>query len=323
MIKKILSSDKVKGYFLAFITLFFWSIDTVAIRYLTFDIGISANFIAFSRLFLWWMFLLSIWILFLKKDLIKLVKKENILKNKLFLFSAFFLFLNFFFFHIWLKYTLASDSVILETFSPVFAMLIVLLIFPERVWEKFSVIKKIFFAILIWSIWSSMVIYNSPVIPWVEYTEKFFGDILQVLWMIFFAFFMVYNSELRKTTTSSWILITWLLLTISSILMFPFAISWIDSIVLLNQETILLILLISVWSTWIAYFTWFLASKYLNIITLVILFNIISITTIIIESIFYQNVDIVSWKLTLWLMFILVASIYIEVLNNKNHKLKT
>ena len=317
MIKKIFLNKKINGYLLAFITLFFWSIDTVIIRYLVFDVWISANFIWFSRFFLWWIFLLFIWIIFFKKDFSKLIYEEKIYKNKLFLYSSFFLFLNFVFFHIWLKYTLASDSVILETFSPVFALLILLMLFPKRA-GKLSNMKKLFFTILFGSIWSSFIVYNSPEIPWVEYSEKFFWDILQVIWMFCFAFFMVYNSELKKTTSHSWILLTGFWLIFWAVLMFPLALFWIETINLIWIKELFLLLFIWIWATWIAYFSWFLASKYLNTITLALLFNIISITTIITESIVYKDIDIISWKLILWWLFIIISAIYVEFLNKKN-----
>ena len=85
MIKTTFLKDKVTGYLLALVALFLWSIHAVAIRYLTFDLWISANFIAFTRLFLWGISLLLIWFIFLKKEFFEIINTEKIFKNKLFI----------------------------------------------------------------------------------------------------------------------------------------------------------------------------------------------------------------------------------------------
>ena len=314
---------KIKWYLLAFISIVFFSVHAVTIRHLVFDNGMDPVLIAFLRLFIWWLFLLIILLIFFDKSkFLQLLNDKKLYNNKHVFYSVIFLSLNFIAFHIWLKYTLASDSILLETLAPVLVVLITIFLFWQQ-YYNLQQLKKIFLVVIIASVWSSLLIANNPNIIWTDYSNKIFWDLLEFLAMIFFAFFLVFFSQLRKSLPKeNGLYLTTIVLLLSALLILPlsllsFSQTWINTFELLDSESIILILLISIWSTWILYLCWFLASNYLNVITLAILFNITWLTTIIVEHIVYPEINLISWKLIVWWVLIIFASIYIEYLNTQ------
>ena len=312
----MISKDKIKWFTLAGIAIAFWSVHAIIIRYLIFDNNIPPHFISFIRFFIWWLVLFIISLFVVKKlYFINFYKKDKIYKNKTFLWSVVFLCLNFIFFHYWLKYTIASDSILLETMSPIVAVILTYLLFPNRIKNIYN-IKKLFIAVIIWSVWSSLVISNPVDI--INVSDKIFWDILQFLAMFFFAWFLVFNSELKKTTENvNWLLTTANGLLIWALLVSPLLLFSNIDFASFSVNNLILISIISIWSTWILYLCWFLAAKYLSVITLALLFNITWITTIIIENYVYEEYNIISWQLLLWGLLIVIASLYVECLNKK------
>lgn len=310
-------NNKMKWYIYAFISIALWSIHAVIIRYLVSDYWMSPFLIGFLRFFLWWIFLIFISIIFYKFSPKKLKKDLTIiLKEKTLWLSSIFLFLNFLVFHLGLKYTFASNGIIIEALSPALVIILTLLFFSNRIKKDFSVIRKMFFVTFFATVWIALLINNTWTTLNSEY--KAIWDLLAFLAMIFFAFFIIFNSALRnKLNDINWILITWVWLTIGALFMFLFTIWDFNELNNLDQKQVYLILLLCIWSTWILYLSWFMAARYINHITLSILVNIIWITTIITEFIIYKDNWLIWWKLILWTIIILWASVYTELLNKK------
>ncbi len=313
----MINNKKIIWYWLAFVSLFFWSIHAVIIRYLVFENDISPISISFLRFFIWWLFLLIISYIFYKKsNFDKILKEEKIYKKDYFLLPVFFLTFNFIVFHWWLEYTLASNSILIEALSPVLVVLITMFFFMNKI-NNINNLKRIFMIVILWSVWSTLIVANL----WNDWIlqNKLIWDMLEFVAMIFFAFFIVFNHELRfKTKDYPWIIITWLLLLFWSFLILPFAMFNMSSLFDISLKDFYLILLLSIWSTWLSYLFRFLASKYLNVITLALLFNVVWITTILVEKMVFPDINFITYKLIIWASLILIASSMVEFLNKKN-----
>lgn len=315
-----LKSKKIIWYLLIISCTLIWSLHALAIRYLIVDYSIDANFITFIR-FLWWgLFLLILSISLTKtENITKLfLPKHHILKNKNFILAVLFLFLNFFVFHISLKYTFASDWLLMETLAPMIVFLLLLFLFPKKVY-KISNLRKIFIAVLIWSVWAALIAANYSNILWISFQEKIFGNLVQFIWMIFFGCFMIYSWELKKNYHwMSNLAITAIVLLWWAFLSIPLFMWWLDSIYMINDlNSLMIVLFLTIWATWIAYYLWYLSMHYLNIITLAIFINLTWIISIFFEWMIYKDISFMSWKLILWWILIFASSTYVEYLNNK------
>ena len=113
---------------------------------------------------------------------------------------------------------------------------------------------------------------------------------------------------------TSFTLLLWWIITL------PFFIYSYWSLFPLTEIKINLILLISIWSTWIAFLCRFLAAKYFSAILLAFLTNIIWVTTIIVEYYVFNEVREITYKLVIWALLIILWSIYINVVSYEKNK---
>lgn len=317
----VIKNGKLLGYILALVAVFFWSLHALSIRHLVVYEEVSPFLLVFFRFFFWWLFLMLFCLAFVNKTDLKRFSDDKIFKDKFFILSVVFLVFTFIAFHGWLEYTFASDGMLLQSFYTVFVFIITLALFSHRLWEA-SNLRKLLIIIIAWSIWSSLILTNPPS-EWMDRAWKTLWDILELISTVFLASYTVFNSELRKKFHShNWLLITTAFLSVAAIVSLPFFIFNIDSLFPINNTKVLLIALISFWSTWIAYLLWFYAFKYLSAISMAIIFNITWIMTVIFEYLIYKHSSLVSWKLILWWILILASSIYIEYLNNKSKETK-
>jgi len=308
---------KIIWYTLAFIALSFFSIHSVWLRYLSTDEWLNPFFLVFLR-FLWWVLFLSIFIPFISKrnDFIKLFKKEkNILKNKNFWLSSIFLFLNLILFIFWTKLSSASNVMLIESLSTI----IVWILTVAYYWKKNYSYRTIFYITLVATIGTSMLFSDNSLLSSNSWNNKILGDIFAFIAMIFFAIFSFFYVELRRDfKEANWLLITILFLSVWLILSSPSVLFFYNDIFNISITGAIFIMLVSFGSTWIAYLTWFLAGRYLSAIMLAILFNIVWISTIFVEYLFYwENSTPITYKLYLWTIIILWAVSYMNYIDSK------
>jgi len=320
-----MKNKKIIWYLLAFVTLIFLSVHWVWWRFLTADEGLSPFLVVFLRFFLWFLFLVIFMPIFTKKkDFTKLFNwKNKLLNNKNFWLSAIFFFINLITFVYALKYTSASNTILIESMSPIIVLLITLVYYPN-ISSNYN-FRKIFFITVIASIGSSLLVSDNSLLNNSIWNNKIFWDIMAFITMIFFALFSFFYVELRKDfDKANWLIITSAFLLVWAILSLPALIIYYDSLFNLSQTAINFIFLISFGSTWLAYFTWFLAWRYLTAITLILIFNIVGLTTMIFEYFFYwQTQNEITYKLYLWAVLIIGSIYYINYLtSNKKIKLK-
>lgn len=312
--------QKYIGYICAFSAVFFWGFHSIIIRYLEFH-NVHTYLIITSRLFIGAGFL-SIFIV-----LQRLWKREKIFQPGKFRYGKFFwlaalaLGLNFIFFHQGLNYTIASNAILLETFSSVMVLLLLLIFFPEKI-RKFQtqrpLLTRLFFLVLLGSIGSALLIVYTPQDNTPELKMKTLGDLLEFVAMIFFALFFIGSSEHRKEnssanpleTSSRFLFVAGCLVSV----LLPFSLSF-ENITAVTPEQWGLILLIGIFSTGVTYTLWYHASKYLDVVSLALMFNLSSVFTVLWESLFFHLQ--ISWSIVLGAAFIIYASISAEMIMSK------
>ncbi len=157
---KTLLKQKWIGYACALLASFFLGFHSIIIRYLELQ-SVNTYVIISSRLFIGSTFL-AFFIL-----LQRLWKKEKLWQPGKFHYDKFFwlaavgLGLNFVFFHQGLQYTIASDAILLETFSSVMVLLLLMIFSPQtakKFQQKKPLLTKLFLLVLMGSIGSTLLI---------------------------------------------------------------------------------------------------------------------------------------------------------------------
>lgn len=306
-------------FILALVAILFWSIHSIAIRYMINDLGMSSMALLFLRYFTWTLFLVVLVLFITKKKEVKEIfnKNNNILKNKNFWITSLSIFATSLFLHLSLKYTSASIWMILLTMSPTLVVLYTMKFFQYKL-KKYISIRKIFFTVLITSIWSALLINDYSFIKTNPWNYKHLWDFLAALAAISWALFDIYIVELRKDyKKTNGLIITSMYLWVWAIISLPIWLFFINTIFPLNMIKVWLIWLIWFWATWIAYLLRFLAARYLNAIILSILANILWVTTVISEYIVYWNSNPITINLIIWWLMIVFSTIYITYLTSK------
>ena len=317
MINKINNSRlKIYWYLLALTTLIFFSFNGVWWRFLTNEEWLDITFVVFLR-FLWWFsFLLFFILFFTKKEDIKKVKESNILKDKLFWTASISMFFTILFFVWWVKFTSATNVSLIQSLAPILVALLTLYYYPKN--NKNINYRKIFFVLIIASIGSSLLLSDKSLLSLTTWWDKYFWDFYAFCSMVSFSVFLFFNVELRKKYKKyNWLIINTLSLLVWLILSSPSIIFYYENVLLMSNTATIYLIITSFGATWIAYLTWFLAWRYLSAIVLAVLFNIVWIFTIIIESYLYSDYNNpISYKLYLWMAVIISSVIYINYLSN-------
>jgi len=308
-------------YLLAFITLIFLSLHWVWWRFLTTNEVLNPMLVVFLRFF-WWVLILLLFVPFFssKKDFTKLFKsKNNLFKNKNLWLSSFFFFLTLVSFNFWTQLTSASNVVLIQSLAPIIVLIITLIYYPKNHSYNF---RKIFFISVIASIGSSLLVSDNSLLWDTSNNNKLLWDIIAFFAMIFFAFFNFFYVELRKDfKKENWLIITTSFLSIWLLLSIPALIIFYESLFNLSNTALIFIWLISFGSTWIAYLTRFLAWNYLSAINLILIFNIVWLTTMVVEFLFYgSSKNEITYKLYLWAILIIGSIYYIQYLSSKSNK---
>lgn len=320
---RTLLRQKYIGYICAFLAAFFLGFHSIIIRYLELQ-QVNPYLIITSRLFIG-AFFLTIFV-FMQR----LWKREKMFQPGKFRYGKFFwiaavgLGLNFIFFHQGLNYTIASNAILLETFSSVMVLLLILVFFPEKAknfQSKRPLLTRLFFLVILGSIGSTLLIVHTPedIVP--QHNMKMLGDLLEFVAMLFFALFFIGSSEHRKEnseanpleTSRRFLFVAGCMVAV----LLPFSISF-ESIARMTLEQWLFILLIGILSTGITYTLWYHASKYLNVVSLALMFNLSSVFTVLWESVFFKLQ--ISWSIILGAALIMYASVSAEMIMSKKMK---
>lgn len=224
---------------------------------------------------------------------------------------------NFLFFHVGLKYTIASDAILIEALAPVTVFALALFLLRERIAHLragFDSLRKILFIFIMATIGASLLLINDPKDILIQSDLKLRGDLWEFGAMLFFALFMVGSHEFQqRNPTVHPFRMTSRLFLFSGIMLVPF-VPW-SFLWTLTEIQWIWLLVLTVFSTVLNYSLWQIASKYLHILPMALLFSLSSVFTVIVES-FVFNLEI-SLKFLIGGILILGASIYTQILDAK------
>jgi len=310
----MIRTSQLTGYAAGLLASFFWGIHSVIIRHLT-EQGVSPYLIAGLRLYIGTLTLLFIIGAGRLWNYKKKSQPINFRFNNFFWIAALSLGVNFLFFQVGLEYTLASDANLIQNFSPV-AVLIISTIFLSHRIKEIAPNKifwtKIFQIVIVGSIGASLVLINDANNKIVADEAKFFGDFLEFAGMIFFSIFVIFSSEFSKVEKNiPSLLVTMMTLAVAAVpvtLFMPFG-----ELAKLNSQQWMEIIFIGIFSTGVAYWLWYIASKRLNVIPLTLNLVYIGIITVLSEVLFLHIA--LDWKFVFGGILMIVASVTAEILN--------
>ncbi|MBI4994155.1 DMT family transporter [Candidatus Peregrinibacteria bacterium] len=301
------------GYLCAIGAVVFWGFDTVVIRWLI-QQKIDPFLVGDLRLFIGSAVLALIVAV---EGIIGNHSWERVRYSKFFWLITLSLAVNFLLFHKGLEFTIASDAVLLEAFSPVMVLIIVMLFLPSKIKHLLihpGMPQTVLKIVIIGSIGSSLLLINDPKDLLIQSNIKLIGDIIEFIAMFAWALVMIGMHEYQKREQNkNSIAVTAQFLFFAAIIITPF-INW-SNLNIITSTQWFWILILGVFSTGAAYVLWHTASKFLDILPLITLFNFVSIFTITIESI-ALNMPI-SWKLLIGGALILYASMRAKLINDK------
>ncbi|PIQ77644.1 hypothetical protein COV82_03440 [Candidatus Peregrinibacteria bacterium CG11_big_fil_rev_8_21_14_0_20_46_8] len=306
-----MNKKMIIGYSAAGVSAFFWGIHAVIIRILI-NQGVDPILIAALRLYI------GAGVIALVLLIWKGLRKEKALEivySRLFWIITASLAVNFVLFQKGLEFTIASNAVLLEAFAPVMVLILALLFLPQRVahlTNRYRGVQKILQIVIIGSIGSSLLLINDPQDLLSTNENKLIGDLLEFIAMFAFALFIMGVHEYHTRFKShNALLVSSQIFIFAAILITPFAM-W-NQLPSITSMQWFWITMIGIFSTGVAYVAWHIASKYLDIIPLITIFNLVSIFTIISESL-VLGLNI-SWKLIVGSILILFAAYQAKILN--------
>lgn len=308
-----MKKNLVLGYFCGIMATVLWGFHTVVIRWLI-QQGIDPFMVSVLRLLIG-SFILSLFAL--KHTITTWRKRPSIKYSKFFWVITVSLAMNFILFHKGLEFTIASNAILLEAFSPVMVIIILMLFIPERMKhliEQKGMPQAILRIVVMGSIGSSLLLINDPKDLLIKSDVKFIGDIIEFAAMFFWALVMLGMHEYQKRNDNPNILMsTAQFLFVAALIVSPF-VPW-KEILLISPIQWIWIMILGTFSTGISYALWHLASKHLDVFPLITLFNFASIFTVITESIVLKLV--ISWKLVVGGALILYAAMKAKIINAK------
>jgi drug/metabolite transporter (DMT)-like permease len=263
--------EETKGYLFGILSAFFWGTHSVIVRYLTSSIdGIS---IAAIRLYI------AIIIIFIILKVSRSKINWRIKNKKVFLTVAFFgMTLNFIVFHLGLEYTTASNAMLLENTAPIFSLLFLILFLKEKL-RGFDIL-----AVLSAFIGVAFVLVGSQGAAFFK-SSGFVGDCLELAAGALWAIFLIGGSKVcakgKYTTTRLNSLLRIFIFT--AILLTPWLFFQQFS---LSVKDLLLLLLLGIFPTAIAFWFWYEAAARISTMAAVLIFNLSIIFTFINASIF-------------------------------------
>ncbi|MBI5413577.1 DMT family transporter [Candidatus Peregrinibacteria bacterium] len=303
------------GYVCAVSASFLWGFHSVAIRWLIKD-GVNPFLIGDLRLLIGSAALaltVLIWDLAMRKP----VSSLCVPYSKFFWLIAISLAANFLFFHKGLEYTIASDAILLEAFSPVMVLLIMMIFIPQRIHHLIKhpeLPKRVIQTVIIGSIGSALLLINDPKDILTASSVKLMGDVIEFVAMIAWALVLLSMHEYQQREKNhNSLAATAQFLFFAGLFLAPF-VPWIEVTKITGQE-FFWIMVLGIGSTSMSYSLWHVASKYLDIFPLLTIFNLASIFTVITESMVLGLK--VSWTLLIGGAFILYAAMKAKLINSQ------
>lgn len=306
--------DKFLGFIAGITASIFWGFHPVLIRYLILE-DVSPFAITTLRLLIGSG---SLTVMYVIARLFSKRKFPIIFRyGKFFWFAVIGLAVNFPLFHFGLKYTIASDAILLESFAPVVVMLLVLCFAPStfgNVMNFPKLLRNIFLLVVAGAVGSSLLIVNQPHILASSPQLKVTGDIIEFIAMVFFATYLFSAHQYQQTNLhESPIKVTAHFLFFTALLTAPF-VPW-TTILTFTPTQWIWIFVLGFCSTAINYLLWQTAAKALDVIPLALLFSLSSIFNVAIESLIF-NLNL-SATLILGAVFILSSSIATQYFMSK------
>lgn len=305
---------KIIGYLAGIFATIFWGFDTVVIRWIIHE-GVSPFLVGISRL------IIGSAVLSIGVVIANFARKKAIFPR--IHYSPFFwlitigLAVNFILFHKGLSYTIASNAVLLEAFSPVAVLVIIMLFLPQRMthlMKSSNLPQKVLQIVVVGSIGSSLLLINDPKDFLTSSNVKLIGDTMEFIAMFAWALVLLGMHEYQQREEHTNILgVTAQFLFLAAIILAPFT-PWNELMDISPIQWVWLIIL-GVFSTGAAYALWHVASKYLDVFPLMTIFNLVSIFTVITES-YFLGLQF-SWKLFTGGIMILYAAMHAKWLNEK------
>lgn len=304
---EIQSKSKTIGYICALTATMFWGLHSNIIRYLIGE-GLEPMNIALIRV---WAGALVLWIVGVLFFQIHRPSSIPFKYNTIFFIGVIGFSLNFIFFHKSLEFTFASHALLIESFSPVFVLLLGLVFIKKRFSHLINSNKlsKLMLIVALGSIGSSLLLFETNSTS--TATNTMLGDTLAAISTFFFAMFFISNSEVRKTSTHSSLSITIRYLSTAGLLFLPF-IKW-NEFANISPTQWVWLAIVSIGCTGFTYFLWNYASYSLEVTPLTIIFNLGAINTIIVESLFFDFT--ITWKVVISGIMILLTSFLAERMN--------
>ncbi len=316
----MLKNKKFIGLLIILVPIIFWSTHAVSMRYLMSTYDISPMLLTFYRSILWAIFIFIVYLfLNIKKNNIKVdfLNLKKVFHDKVVWILMWAFFLNLITFNFWLKYTFASNTILIESLFPMLVFFLSLFWYKEYLPTNRKNLRKVFTLLIIASIWVWLLVMNqSAEIP--NTKMKLFGDFMAFLSMIWLALYVMFNYVLRKKYNDiSGVLLTSIILMSAAVLSFPFIMWDFFDFLTYNNEQILLILYLWIGCVWLAFVFLFYVPRYLNHMTISVFLNIIWVTTLIFEYMMFKDSSLMTMNMILWALLIVGSWIYIEYLNSK------
>ncbi len=317
------------GYAAGLSASFFWGVHSVIIRHLT-EEGVNPYLIAGIRLYIG---TLTIFLILVIQKLVKKLRNKKSATSseevqefegisgkfpfhRYFFIAALSLGINFLCFQKSLEFTLASDSNLIQNFSPVAVLIISSIFMAHRVKEiapNHRFWSSLFKIVLVGSIGASLVLINDINNTFIPNNVKFMGDLIAFAGMLFFSVFVIFSSEFSRLYPKVSSLRTTMLTLAFAAIPVTFFVPFGD-FQKIDPTSWTELILIGFFSTGIAYWLWNIASKRLNVIPLTLNLVYIGIITVLSEILFL-NLHI-DWKFILGGILMIIASISAESLNS-------
>lgn len=309
-------SKTLIGYFCGLVAVSFLGFHSVVIRELA-QQNVNPEMIAALRLLIGAATILLVTLLmrlFAKKSE---VEKFTIKYDRYFWLTVFGLALNFILFHQGLKYTYASNAILIETFAPIFVLFFLIFFLPQRIAflkKRHDLVSRLVLIVLIGSVGSSLLLNSGSKDHFINLNNKFVGDIMEFLAMLFYAMFFIGSNEYKKRhmTSSSFATAGQFLLYAGLLVaaVVPFLTDFEDFLAITPNQWFWIFIL-GFFSTGITYTLWHIASKYLRVITLSLLFSLSAVATVVLENIVFGTE--ITWKVVVSSILILSASVIAEL----------
>lgn len=313
MIKKLISSEKFKGYLFRIIAISIFWITPIINKYYLPEVWWTE--VASISFFFAFLFILPFFIFKLKKWILPKISSLG----KYFwisIVSSWFLTLAFLSSQ---KFTSASTSILFLNLAPMFALLFFSLFLRSKFsyLNKISTLRQIFLTFVLWTIWvmtlsfwkySDISIFSNKIL-WDSFA--FFALLMDVLSTVSI---IIYTKNKKAV---SWLdFVIYKVLTLF-ILFFPLIIY---NLVDFNYsiKEILIMVFIWIFDFILAYLLSYEAYKRIDWLTNYLFFNLASIITLSLEVYFF-NLPI-SYSLIFWWIFIISSSIFAEIISSKNEK---